>query len=50
MAELDDIRSFIAVTETGGFGRAAMALALIYVVGIAAAPFLPETRGKSLPS
>jgi MFS family permease len=38
------------IVHFGGFGRAAMALALIYVVGIAAAPFLPETRGKSLPS
>ena len=28
MAELDDIRSFIAVTETGGFGRAAQILGL----------------------
>ena len=38
------------IVHFGGFGRAAMALALIYIVGIAAAPFLPETRGKSLPS
>jgi MFS family permease len=38
------------IVHFGGFGRAAMALALIYVVGIAAAPFLPETRGKPLPS
>lgn len=28
MAELDDIRSFIAVAETGGFGRAAQVLGL----------------------
>ena len=37
------------IVHFGGFGRAAMALALVYVVGISAAPFLPETRGKSLP-
>lgn len=28
MAELDDIRSFIAVVEAGGFGRAAQTLGL----------------------
>ena len=29
---------------------AAMVLALIYIVGIVAAPFLPETVGKPLPA
>lgn len=38
------------IVQFGGFGPAAMVLALIYIVGIAAAPFLPETRGKSLPA
>jgi MFS family permease len=38
------------IVQFGGFGHAAMVLALIYIVGIAAAPFLPETRGQSLPA
>jgi hypothetical protein len=38
------------ITEFGGFGRAAMVLASIYVVGIIAAFFLPETKGSPLPA
>jgi MFS family permease len=38
------------IVQFGGFGHAAMVLALIYIVGIAAAPFLRETRGQSLPA
>jgi MFS family permease len=38
------------ITEFGGFGRAAMVLASIYVVGIVAAFFLPETKGSPLPA
>jgi MFS family permease len=38
------------IVQFGGFGQAAMVLATIYIVGIAAAPFLPETRGKPLPA
>jgi MFS family permease len=38
------------ITQFGGFGRAAMVLASIYVVGIIAAFFLPETRGRPLPA
>ncbi len=37
------------ITEAGGFSQAAMAIASIYVLSLAAAPFLPETRGKPLP-
>lgn len=37
------------ITYFGGYGKAAVILSMIYVLGIAAAPFLPETRGKSLP-
>ncbi|HEY4373861.1 MAG TPA: MFS transporter [Burkholderiales bacterium] len=33
----------------GGFGAAAMVLSLVYILGIAAAPFLPETKGQPLP-
>jgi MFS family permease len=38
------------ITEFGGFGQAAMVLASIYVVGIVAAFFLPETKGAPLPA
>jgi len=33
----------------GGYGNAAMIVATIYILGIVACPFLPETRGKPLP-
>jgi MFS family permease len=38
------------IVQFGGYGQAAMVLALIYLVGIAAAPFLPETVGRPLPA
>ena len=38
------------IVQFGGYGQAAMVLALIYIVGIASAPFLPETVGKPLPA
>jgi MFS family permease len=37
------------IARFGGYGAAAMVLSSIYLVGIAAAPFLPETRGLPLP-
>lgn len=37
------------VAALGSFGRAASAVALIYLVGLAVLPFAPETRGKPLP-
>ena len=37
------------IAQFGGFGYAAMMLASIYIVGIIAACFLPETRGLPLP-
>jgi MFS family permease len=37
------------VTALGGFGRAASAIALIYLVGLFILPFAPETKGKALP-
>ena len=38
------------IVQFGGYGQAAMVLATIYLVGIAAAPFLPETVGQPLPA
>ncbi|SEL79348.1 Predicted arabinose efflux permease, MFS family [Sphingomonas palmae] len=37
------------IVTFGGFGWAAVVLSSIYVVGMIATPFLPETRGKPLP-
>jgi MFS family permease len=37
------------ITMFGDYGRAAVIVSTIYLVGILAAPFFPETRGKPLP-
>jgi MFS family permease len=37
------------IVKFGGYGNAAMIVATIYLLGLAVGPFLPETRGKSLP-
>ncbi len=37
------------VTRLGSFGRAASAIALIYLVGLVILVFAPETKGKPLP-
>ena len=50
IAFLGPLMAGTMIVAFGGFGKAAMVLASIYVVGIVAAPFLPETRGKSLPA
>ena len=37
------------IVRFGGYGNAAMIVATVYALGLAAGPFLPETRGKPLP-
>jgi MFS family permease len=37
------------VAALGGFGRAASAVAVIYLVGLLILPFAPETKGRGLP-
>ena len=37
------------ITYFGSYGRAAVIVSMIYILGIVAAPFFPETRGKPLP-
>ena len=37
------------ITLFGDYGRAAVIVSTIHLVGILAAPFFPETRGKPLP-
>ncbi|HUA55337.1 MAG TPA: MFS transporter [Candidatus Sulfotelmatobacter sp.] len=39
----------LVIASLGGFGRAATTVAFIYILGLAATPFLPETRGTKLP-
>jgi len=50
IAWLGPILSGWLTAEAGGFSPAAMTIALIYIPSIAAALFLPETRGKALPA
>jgi MFS family permease len=38
------------IVHFGGYGNAAMTIALIYILGLVVGPFLPETRGKPLPA
>lgn len=38
-----------AIAYFGSYGNAATTIALIYLLGLAVGPFLPETRGKPLP-
>jgi hypothetical protein len=37
------------IAQLGGYGNAAMTIAIVYLLGLEAAPFLPETLGKPLP-
>ena len=37
------------IVAMGGYGKAATIVGLFFIVGVIAAPFLPETNGKPLP-
>jgi MFS family permease len=37
------------IVSLGGYGRAATIVGMFYILGLAAAPFLPETNGEPLP-
>ncbi len=49
LAAMGPFLTGILTTTFGSFGRAASAIALIYVVGLVILIFAPETRGQSLP-
>jgi MFS family permease len=49
VAFLGPLVSGALIAAFGEYGRPALLVSLIYVVGLAAAPFFPETRGKPLP-
>ena len=37
------------IVALGGYGKAATIVGLFFLIGVIAAPFLPETRGRPLP-
>ena len=37
------------IVALGGYGNAATIVGLFFIIGVIAAPFLPETKGKPLP-
>jgi MFS family permease len=49
LAMIGSIASGTVATALGGFGKAAAVFTPIYLIGIVAVFFLPETRGRSLP-
>ena len=49
LASLGPFLTGFLVVALGGFGRAASAIALIYLLGLLILPFAPETRGQPLP-
>jgi len=38
------------IAQLGGFGKVAVAFSFIYILGFVVTPFLPETKGKPLPT
>jgi MFS family permease len=49
IAFLGPLFAGVLIVQFGGFSRAAMTIACIYVLGFCVVPFLPETNGKPLP-
>ena len=50
IAFLGPLFAGVLIVQFGGYSRAAMTIACIYVLGFVVSPFLPETNGKPLPS
>jgi MFS family permease len=49
LASTGPLLTGVLVGALGSFGRAASAISLIYLLGLALLPFAPETKGKLLP-
>jgi MFS family permease len=50
IAFLGPLFAGVLIVQFGGFSHAAMTIACIYFLGFCVAPFLPETKGRPLPS
>jgi len=50
IAFLGPLFAGVLIVQFGGFSRAAMTIACIYILGFCVTPFLPETKGKPLPA
>ncbi len=50
IAFLGPLFAGVLIVQFGGFSRAAMMIACIYILGFCVTPFLPETNGKPLPA
>jgi MFS family permease len=50
IAFLGPLFAGVLIVQFGGYSRAAMTIACIYILGFCVAPFLPETNGKPLPA
>jgi len=49
VASLSPLLTGALVAALGGFGQAASAIALVYLLGLLILPFAPETKGRPLP-
>jgi len=46
---IDPLIAGTLIVELGGYGTAATIVGSFFILGVVAAPFLPETNGKPLP-
>jgi MFS family permease len=50
VAFLGPLFAGLLIAQLGGFGKVAVAFSFIYILGFVVVPFLPETKGKPLPT
>ena len=50
IAFLGPLFAGLLISQLGGFSKVAVAFSFIYILGFVCVPFLPETKGKPLPS
>jgi hypothetical protein len=49
IAFLGPLLAGVMIAKSGGYGRAATLISVVYILGLAAVPLLRETKGKALP-
>jgi MFS family permease len=49
IAFLGPLLAGVMIAKSGGYGQAATLISLIYILGFAVVPLLPETKGEALP-